>query len=247
MKVNKSTASISLLLLIPLLTLGAVRTLRVDGHQMSPIHLKMGQSTVLRFREKPKKAVVGNQNYYNIEFIENDLAIQPLGIASSNLFVYGENHTYGFILQTNQSGNYDDLVQVHWSSTGLPVPINVGKVKKELKFNLRKLVLGKNIEVSILDVFYHSALKTYILDFEVNNKATTKLKMKSVEMALETINSSRINQSLVYEKDELAANESGKGRIFFKLKEIKNLVVQASLEKWKTQTIIEEKYLSLKN
>ena len=247
MRVNKNLVLIIVSILIPVLTLGAVRTLKIDGGQMSPIKLKMGQSTVLRFREKPKKAIVGNQNYYNIEFIDNDLAIQPLGIAASNLFVYGENHTYGFILQTSNAGPYDDLVQICWSPGNTTIPLVVSNKRKEDKFNLRILSLGKSIEINVLNIFYHSILKAYILDFEVKNKATAKLKMKSVEVALKTINSSKIDQTLVYEKDELEANSVVRGRIFFKLKEVKRLVLNMAFEEFNSQTNIEEKYLSLKN
>ena len=46
-----------------------VRVLPLDGPRMGAIFLKLGQSTVLRFPEKPKKVVVGNKNFFNVEFI----------------------------------------------------------------------------------------------------------------------------------------------------------------------------------
>src|ERR1700722_11348359 len=91
---------------------GTVRTVGINNGAMAPIYLKMGKSTVLRFIEKPKKVVIGNQNYYGLEFIENDVAIQPLGAVGTNLFVYTENHTYGFLLTPGE--RYDDLVFVRW-------------------------------------------------------------------------------------------------------------------------------------
>ena len=39
---------------------GTVRTVYSDGVTMLPVSLRMGQSTVLRFSEKPKKVVLGN-------------------------------------------------------------------------------------------------------------------------------------------------------------------------------------------
>ena len=42
---------------------GQVRSIYTNDKNMQSIHLKMGQSTVLRFIDKPKKVVIGNQNY----------------------------------------------------------------------------------------------------------------------------------------------------------------------------------------
>ena len=60
---------------------GKIRTIEVSSKRMESIYLKLGQSTVLRFRETPKKVVVGNQNYFSVEFIGNDITID--GIVNS--------------------------------------------------------------------------------------------------------------------------------------------------------------------
>ena len=98
---------------------GKIRTIEVSSKRMEPIYLKLGQSTVLRFRETPKKVVVGNQNYFNVEFIGNDITVQPQGAVKTNLFVYGEYHTFGFILNAGSYSQYDDLVNVRWKSPQL--------------------------------------------------------------------------------------------------------------------------------
>ena len=56
-----------------------IRTVQVNAKKMQLIYLKMGRATVLRFTAKPKKVVIGNQNYFSVEFIDNDLTIQPQG------------------------------------------------------------------------------------------------------------------------------------------------------------------------
>ena len=67
---------------------GQIRTIHMNPDKMRLVNLRMGQSTVLRFTDKPKKIVIGNQNYYSVEFIENDVTIQPLGRVKTNLFIY---------------------------------------------------------------------------------------------------------------------------------------------------------------
>ena len=97
-----------------------IRTLQVNDKSMGVIHLRMGKASVLRFPDKPKKVVIGNQNYYSVEFIDNDLTIQPLGDVETNLFVYTPFHTYGFILNVCHQCQYDDLVYVKWKTKWSP-------------------------------------------------------------------------------------------------------------------------------
>ena len=93
-----------------------IRTVHVNDKKMQVVYLKMGMATVLRFTAKPKKVVIGNQNYFTVEFIDNDLTIQPIGKAETNLFVYTPYRTYGFILRVCSSCRSDDLVFVRWKS-----------------------------------------------------------------------------------------------------------------------------------
>ena len=93
-----------------------IRTVQINNSKMQAINLTMGRATILRFTSKPRKVVIGNQNYYSVEFINNDLTIQPLGKVATNLFVYTPYCTYGFTLRVCQSCRSDDLVFVRWKS-----------------------------------------------------------------------------------------------------------------------------------
>ena len=69
-----------------------VRDIYTDDRKMNPVRLGMGQSTVLRFQERPEKIVIGNRNYYNIEFVKGskDVTIQPLArVKNQSLYLYG--------------------------------------------------------------------------------------------------------------------------------------------------------------
>ena len=65
---------------------------------MISVNLRMGKSTIIRFPEKPINIVIGNQNYYSIEFISHDISVQTLFEFSTNLFVYTTHNVYGFVL-----------------------------------------------------------------------------------------------------------------------------------------------------
>ena len=96
---------------------GIVRILPTGDDKMEPIRLKVGNTTILRFAGKPHKTVLGNTRFFKVGYVENDVTIQPLGEASTNLFVYTKSGSYGFILTANTFGEYDDLVKVHRKQT----------------------------------------------------------------------------------------------------------------------------------
>ena len=129
----------------------AVRSVTATDRAITPIYLRLGRSTVLRFHEKPRKVVLGNQNYFNIEFVENDLAIQPTGGVSTNLFVYGEFHTYGFALDVGSA--VDDLVHVEWSSP-TSEKFTPNTIVKTIE---KQCQVGPKIQVRLESIVYSSA------------------------------------------------------------------------------------------
>ena len=60
------------------------------------------RGTVLSFPVKPSKVILGKSGSFGIEYVENDLAISPLGSAArSNLFVYLQGRRFTFDLVTD--------------------------------------------------------------------------------------------------------------------------------------------------
>ena len=135
-----------------------VRTLEVDDKAMHPIWLKKGASSVIRFPEKPERVVVGNKNYFNIEFVGDDLAIQPQLDMITNLFVYGNRRVYGFILKPSPTLAYDDLVKVIWK----PCPYQ----HKKPSINL---IAPQGVKVSFSKVFRIEVSGLYIADALIRN------------------------------------------------------------------------------
>ena len=127
---------------------GMVRTLVMNSSKSEMIHLCLGRSTVLRFQELPKKIIIGNKNYFDLEFIERDVAIQPLKAVNSNLFVYGSYGSYAFNLSFLPSCRYDDLVKIVGSSEN--------KTQKRISFILRE-----SIKVSV-EAISRAALAPHI-------------------------------------------------------------------------------------
>jgi len=74
--------------------------IRLDDKTVARIPITT-RGTVLSFPVKPAKVILGKSGAFGIEYVENDLAISPLGAASrSNLFVYLQGRRFTFDLFT---------------------------------------------------------------------------------------------------------------------------------------------------
>ena len=177
---------------------GTIRTLEMDNTKSEAIYLCMGRSTVLRFKDRPKKVVSGNRNYFNLEFLGNDVTIQPKRAVESNLFVYGEYHHYTFNLKFLSGCRYDDLVKV-----SPPRPKAKKGVSVVLDDSLRvfsnppiKARIGRNLWIVELTFFY---------------QGENKLDTRELKARLD-----RGKQWFVREKDFLQKGEVMRARILFR-------------------------------
>ena len=102
------------LLFVPLIGFGGVRTIYTNDQRMTKLTLRMGKSTVLRFPSKPIKAVMGNPDLFDVEFIGKDLTLRPKRMVETNIFIYTKERTFGFLIGVKNGREYDDLVHVKW-------------------------------------------------------------------------------------------------------------------------------------
>lgn len=186
---------------------------------MAPVFLAMGRSTILRFDEKPKTSVIGNQNYFNIEYIGNDLTIQPQGMVSTNLFVYTEFQTYGLILKFGSESHYDDLVTVRWK----PGYVNVAATpkKKELTRELkidRKLEFKGRLRLTARKLIDADAQGVRILELELENLSKTeRLTATDLKVLVVGRDGKEIpGQRAVLKLDALAPGQKTEGRLLFR-------------------------------
>ena len=227
------------LLLIESAFAGNIRTIQVSSKEMRTIHLKLGQSTVLRFREKPKKVVVGNQNYFNVEFIGNDITIQPQGPVKTNLFVYGEYHTFGFILNAGNLNRYDDLVNVLWKS---PRMKKTNKVKLSVK-TIKLSIKLKSKLICNLEKITELRPNFYVLDFRLFNESKNIISVNDVDLFLTRSKIKLPNQRLIFSSQRIEKSLGIKGRIFFNLKKKEGFSLQFFNKDDVKKTIISRKFL----
>ncbi len=233
------------LLCLPLTTQASgIRTAYVNDTRMHSISLKMGKATVLRFTAKPKKVVIGNQNYYSVEFIDNDLTIQPLGRAETNLFVYTPYRTYGFVLRVCSSCRSDDLVFVKWKSNHRFVP-KPKRAEAILGFKAIGLEfsVGNGMSAVITKTIVDKAKQLRIIDMQLKNSSKTKINIASARIVATRRGKPLPKQGYVVEKEELKAGELTTARLFLSAKEVKSFSVNVVINKRQGKKIISSGFL----
>jgi len=159
------------------------------------------------------KVIVGNQNYFNIEFVDSDVTIQPLGHVSSNLFVYGDGFTYGFILKVNQSQDYDDLVFVRGNSPSIVQNLEEPKKAvrpKDKNFTLIPAQKYKDASLTGTVFKWSEYVHSYFADLQLAIKGS-KIQTKDISIRI------GVDQDLtkikpVFDSDEL--KDSVRVRLF---------------------------------
>ena len=208
---------------------------------MQTIQLQMGKSTVVRLRSKPRKVVVGNSNYFSVEFIDNDVTIQPQGVVTTNLFIYGEHHTYGLILKVNRRGTYDDRVDVKWKSHQL---IKRGKQKKiKVKDIGKKLVVKDLFKIDVSTVSKNDFVKSYILDMEIKNLSEKLLNLEDLDIFATRKGVKLLPQRFVYLDENVDKGKSTRLRLFLAPKQSSGFSLNVHFKGKKIKTIVSRKYL----
>lgn len=218
-----------------------VRTLAVDNAAMAPVFLRLGKSTVLRFSEKPKKVVVGNQNYYGLEFIDNDLAIQPLGAVATNLFVYTEGHTYGFLLTPGE--RYDDLVFVRWrygvEARGERRPMSAShSANPKVSF-----MAGRDLKITIAKVEGPSTFGLHLIDCVIENTGKGEADLSTLSVVASRQGRALDRQQMVVEAKKLKPKERTRARLILKLGEKKDISLDAKWSGGSGKGVVLRKFL----
>lgn len=243
MKVNKFVLVGAFLLASSISIAGTVRTIQTDSKTMAPVFLRMGQSTVLRFNEKPKKVILGNSNYYSIEFVENDLAIQPQGAVTTNLFVYGQTNVYGFILRTNQGTSYDDIVQVVFRTKGTTEPVSSETSLATVSKPLQRMKFGSETKILLNKVSRTKDGPLYLFDLSIENLGKADLKLIDFEIRIQANGRLLDTQEFIVKSNILKPNETTTARILASIKVKTDIEFILTHKRLRLKDKVQRKYL----
>ena len=239
-----------IILLLGLVSISAfarnkIREVYTNDRTIKPIYLALGRSTVLKFREKPTNVVIGNKNYFNIEYINNDLTIQPLGAVDTNLFTYTESkRTYALILKIVSPNRYDDIVHVRWKSKFKNFASKKSlRSKKQLPFKSVSISFKDAVDIKIREFKSLPKKNSYYLDIAIKNLSQKELKTSDIDIYLSRRNKKLKMQQLFFRKESIKADESIQARVFLTLERKAGFSVNAKFEDKIKKTIIGRKFL----
>lgn len=110
--IPKIICSLVILLLSPFSNADArVRRVPVIGDQIVTVHTAMGIATIIQVPDRPNSVVVGDQDSFKVEYLDQAITIKPLsGGAKSNLYVYTDWRRYNVQLISGSEASADYVV-----------------------------------------------------------------------------------------------------------------------------------------
>ena len=104
------------LLVFSLLTLNSnasqrVRRVPVQGDQIVTVRTSIGIATIIQVPDRPNSVVVGDQDAFKVEYLDQAITIKPLsGGSKSNLYIYTDWKRYNVELVSGQEAVADYVV-----------------------------------------------------------------------------------------------------------------------------------------
>jgi hypothetical protein len=210
------------------------------------VYLALGRSTILKFLEEPERVVVGNNNYYNVEYINNDVTLQPLGAVDTNLFVYTKSkRTYALILKIVTPGQYDDIVHVRWKSPYSLKRLQRSRLKKKkgIEFKPISINLNNELRVEIIKLNKTTRTKSYLLQFKITNNTGKEIQTDDIDLFLSRAGKKLKNQKHFIKDEKINVKKKTQARLFFSLSESMAFSVNVTFKGKSKRKIIARKFL----
>lgn len=180
-------------LLIATASAKEAKIVSLDEHQIYPLMLALGKTTLLRFPEKPQRLIIGNKNYFNIESNDTDIALQPLAKVETNLFVYTSDQTFSFNLKVCENCSSDDFVKVQKKIIEVALPREAQKPRfKEMSLNV--IQSFNDFELKITTIKTQD--RTLLIDYILTPKNKVIIKVEDLKLGAQGLNSQSVFQAL---------------------------------------------------
>lgn len=146
-----------------------VRHVVVQKDQIITVRTAIGIATIIQVPDRPNSVVVGDQNAFKVEYLDQAITIKPLhGGAKSNLYVYTDWRRYNVQLITGSEAAADYVVY-----------LDAQKEKpKKIKSTIRWVNISKEITDGSLTLKVNRISKSkdlVIIDFEFQSSGRDKI------------------------------------------------------------------------
>jgi len=157
-----------IMLLVPALSFASERVRHVECHtdQIVTVRTALGIATIIQVPDRPNSVVVGDQDKFKVEYLDQAITIKPLQAgAKSNLYVYTDYQRYNVqiitgaeaisdyvvYLENKKTKEKDKSVSLRW------MPFVRSTINDEITFETRRL--GRASEGVLLIEFQLRAIK----------------------------------------------------------------------------------------
>ena len=219
---------------------GRVRRVPVNGDQIVTVRTAMGIATIIQVPDRPNSVVVGDQDAFKVEYLDQAITIKPLsGGAKSNLYVYTDWKRYNVQLISGAEAIADYVVYLE----------NPKENTKEISIKtngtniiwtaFRKYLKNGNLKLEISRL---GKAKDGILLIEFLVKGTSKEEIKPESIWLTQNGQTRPIQSLFLSALEVLPSCPVNGVIQLQQDDFDSSIpIQLELRKKKTSFLIVQK------
>ncbi len=154
-----------------------IETIYLHEGKVKNVSLRLSNSTVFRFDHKPANVIIGNSNYFQAEFVGNDVSVQPVAEGTTNMFVYSGGKLYTFRLNAYFERPGHDLLIVKFLPKG-------AKKQKPIRIKQKDLHLlsrSKGLKLSATKLI--STENRKIVEFLLEAEAKKKLRLKDISLS----------------------------------------------------------------
>lgn len=230
------TLAAALLAAGPSLLKAGVKTVYMHEGKVQTVPLRMSNSTVFRFDSKPSNVIIGNSNYFQAEFVGNDVSVQPMAEGTTNMFVYSGGRLFTFRLNAYfERAGQDLLIVKH-----LPKGAKRLRPKRTKQKKLDLAASTKDLRLTATKIIANGNRKT--LELRLEHAGGKRLKRKDLNLSF-----SRAKREI--EPLEVQYSKKSKSKVYVRAafpRHIKPFSVKASLNGQTMKIVITRRSLWVK-
>ena len=225
MRTTRSTllTIVALLYLCSSFCLARVRTVEVHADQVVTVKTSIGIATIIQVPDRPNSVVVGDQDSFKVEYLDQAITIKPLASgARSNLYVYTDWKRYNVELVTGPQAQADSVVYLASPKVKKPAegPIHWKNFKNYLR----------NDKIS-LQVNRIGTFKKNLLLVEFTLLSTGKEKVSPEWFWITQNGESRPIQNLIFSSLEVVPKKAVRGLLQIQTEEVNEGPIKLELRR----------------
>jgi hypothetical protein len=145
-----------------------VRHVEVTKDEIVPVRTSIGIATIIQVPDRPNSVVVGDQDSFKVEYLDQAITIKPLvSGARSNLYVYTDYRRFNIELITGPQAVSDYVVYLKQPKTKKPDPVQWKQFSNSLSNDEIRLAVKR------IGTFNNEIL---LIEFELTSKSKLKFR-----------------------------------------------------------------------